>query len=200
MIKVSIDGSKLDTIRRIRKVAKVQEEMEIILNSDLFKMLVTNMKLLHGETSAWKDATGEEIYERIMSGASDLSPEKDSVINIFVDDYYSWKRVIGYTYPNTKTIYTNTKYFDSVNITQDNHHRKMTGSNFLHEYGHKIGFDHDFRATARRPYSICYQLNDIYESCWDALMPSRMKRVERIYSYRRWFRRYTRTVVELHDI
>ena len=135
-----------------------------------------------------------------MSGVEELDPDADHTIDIEVDDYYTFKKVIGHTYPNTRTIHTNTKYFDSTDITPGNHHRKQSGSNFLHEYFHKIGFDHDFRATSRRPSSLCYQGNRVYEECWDVLVAPELKRVDSTRSYRKWFKTYTTTITELKEL
>lgn len=200
MLKVSIDSSNLDTKWRKIKAEKIEREMETIVNSDLFRELVLAIKYKHGETSYWRDAPNQEIYDHIISGKETLNPIEDGEIDIVIDDYYTWRRVIGYTYPNIQTIYTNTKYFDSENLSPERHHRKMSGSNAMHEYGHKLGFDHDFRATSRRKYSLCYLLNDIYEQCWDELIAPTMKRAEREYTYRRWFRTYKVLRVELHDV
>jgi hypothetical protein len=198
MLRVVIDFSKMDTDKRKKKALQVQKEMELILNSTLFKDRVLLMDK-RGELSDWKNANNKAIYEYLMDGSETLRPTKDGILNLSIDDYYSFKSVVGYTYENTETVYSNTKYFDSEDKTYENHHRKLTGSNFLHEYGHKKGFDHDFRSTERRDYSICYQMNEIYEYCWNRLIaPTLVKKVE-VVSYRSWFRTYTKEIVTLED-
>ena len=97
-----------------------------------------------------------------MNGAEVLDPVIDNEWDIFIDGYFSMKRVIGYTMRNIKTIFVNTKYFDT-------RHKALVGSNIVHEYGHKLGFSHDFRATADRPFSICYQLNLCYEAAYSKI-------------------------------
>ena len=161
-LKMNFDVSKLNTEERKKKALLVRDEMDLIINSDLFKEKFLGLTDYHGELSVWKDATITAIYQHIMEGAETLSPEIDNEMDLFVDDYYTIKRVIGMTYESDKFIYTNTKYFDT-NST------KAVGSNFLHEWGHKIGFDHDFKATSRRDFSLCYLLNTIYEECWDEM-------------------------------
>lgn len=174
---VNIDASKLDTQERIDKMTQVAIEMHRVLNSKIFMDGVLRMKK-HGERSKYINYSNTEIYQMIMKGAEVLDPVVDYELDIFVDDYYSFKRVIGYTYANTKTVFVNTKYFDTNSA-------RGVGSNILHEYGHKLGFGHDFRSTSARPYSICYQLNKIYEDChrklYSDLVTSKVK-----YCYRSW--------------
>ena len=117
-----------------------------------------------------------------MSGADRHDETEDNVINLYVDDYYTVKKVVGYTLLSSKYIRVNTKYFD----TNSN---KRVGSNLLHEYGHLVGFSHDFRRTARRPFSICYQLNKAYEECHDRLIGPREGSLAKV-KVGRWFPKY----------
>ena len=160
--KININATRVDTGERKLKLERVTMEMHRILNSQLFRDKVIMMKPW-GETSKWKGGNTVAIYNHIMSGAEALSPEQDYEIDIYVDDYYSLKKVIGYTYKNTKYQYVNTRYFDKRQTDK-------IGANILHEYGHKLGFGHDFRRTKRRPHSICYLLGDIYIECYRKLM------------------------------
>jgi len=157
-MKLNINVEKLNTEDRKNKVRKTVVQMEVILNSENFRKKVIAIKSKHGETTKFKNYSNQEIYDLIMSGAEVLHPQVDNELDVTIDDYFSWKRVIGYTMGSIDTIYVNTKYFDKRET-------KLVGSNILHEYGHKLGFGHDFRSTSRRPFSICYLLNDIYESC-----------------------------------
>lgn len=165
-LKVNINFAKLNTITRRKKAAIIQNEMELILKSVEFRDNLINLldasDYQNGELSKWGDATPEEIYTHIMRGQEILSPELDNEIDIIVDDYYSLKSVIGYTYPNDPQQYTNVRFFD-VRTS------KANGSNFFHEYGHKLGFKHDFRRTKRRKFSLCYLMNIAYEQTHDML-------------------------------
>jgi hypothetical protein len=183
--------------KRQEKVNSIQREMEVIINSELFKDKILSMRNPIGELSDWRNKQKKEIYDHILSGKETLNPQMDNVLDITIQSYFSWKNVVGYTYPNTLTIYTNTKYFDSTNLTQEFHHRKMSGSNFIHEYGHKLGFSHDFYSTSTRPYSLCYLLNDIYEQCWDSLIAPKLEKKITTHSYKKWFKTYTYQTVEL---
>lgn len=162
--KVSINTANLDTDTRRLKAKLVEKEMEEVINSEIFKDIflrkLYNRNYHEGELSPWRYETPEAIFKHIMEGAETLSPEIDYEFDIDIDDYYSFKSVIGYTYPNITTIFVNTKFFDARSS-------RLCGSNLLHEQGHKLGFSHDFFSTKRRQDSLCYLLNEIYEEAYE---------------------------------
>lgn len=158
LTKITIDASRLDTQERIDKINDVAIEMHTVVNSRLFMDAVLRMNK-KGERSVYKDLSNAEVYKMIMEGSEILDPVKDHELDIFIDDFFSMKRIIGYTKRNIKTIFVNTRFFDK-------RHRCLIGSNILHEASHKLGFGHDFRSTPDRPFSVSYQLNGIYETCY----------------------------------
>ena len=101
--------------------------------------------------------TNQEIYNLIMSGKEVLRPKEDGIWDISLtiyNAYFRGRNVIGYTYPNTQMQWINRRFFNMFNY-------KGIAGNLAHEYCHKLGFDHDFNSTARRPYSIPYVVGDI---------------------------------------
>jgi len=186
IVKVKVDVSRLDTNKRKTKAKNAAIRMQTVLNSNDFKIrLLTELsENMNGELSKWKYAKPVEIYNRIISGAVSLDENKDGVIDIQMDDYYSFKKVIGYTKKNIQTIFVNTKYFDRRS-------HKQIGSNLTHEYGHKCGFSHHFRNTSVRNRSICYILNDVFESAYDAIFVETPK--EAVY-YVPWYVKLWRRV------
>ena len=159
--KIFIDASKLDTQDRIDKINDVAMEMHTVINSKYFMDQVMLMRT-HGERSRFKDLSNREIYNILKAGSEEINPGEDYKWDIFIDDYYSFKSVIGYTMRNIKTIFVNTKFFDS-------RHRALIGSNIVHEQSHKLGFNHDFRSTLERPFSVSYQLNKAYEKSYSRI-------------------------------
>ena len=158
--RINLDATKINSQVRKDKLTRVAQELHTVINSRIFMDAIIKMKPMKGELSIWKDATNMSIYKHIMSGAETLDPVEDYELDIYVDDYYSLKWVIGYTRPSIKTIYINSRYFDKRTT-------KLIGSNILHEQGDKLGFKHAFRKPSRS--CICYQLNDIYETCYDRI-------------------------------
>ena len=139
---------------RKTKAQRALELMLKVINSEEFKERVYNFRYNGSYKFASTSLSNKQIYDRIMVGSEILSPLEDGVINFELATYYSLKNVIGYTYPNTRRIWVNTRYFDSFYLSQ-------VAGNFTHEYMHKIGFDHDFNSTARRPYSVPYAIGNI---------------------------------------
>jgi hypothetical protein len=72
--------------------------------------------------------------------------------------------VVGYTYPDSARIWSNGNYFYSMTVNE-------LAAHFVHEWLHKIGYDHDFKSTARRPYSVPYAVGDLVEVIADQLYP-----------------------------
>jgi len=182
-LKVTVDGSKLNTKERREKAQLVADEMRLVYNSDVFRgiflTLLDQRDYQKGELSDWRYHTPDEIYRYFMNGVEVLSPELDYEVDFFVDDYYTFKKVIGHTYPNDKYVYSNTKYLDRRSS-------KLVGSNFTHEYGHKKGFKHDFRRTKRREDSLSYLLNIAYERAWDVIFGDISERDKVLVCKRRW--------------
>jgi len=93
---------------------------------------------------------------------------KSSKATVQVRFYYSrFSRVVGYRNPGENIIYCNRKYHDSYSLQDEI-------SNIAHEILHIIdvtgplqGFQHDFNATARRPFSVNYRANAAIESFHD---------------------------------
>jgi hypothetical protein len=179
LTKITIDASKMDTLERREKIQTVAGELHTVINSRIFMDEVMKMRT-HGERSKLKDLSNREIYDLLMKGAETLDPEVDYEWDIFVDDYYTFKRVVGYTYLNKKWIYVNTKYFDTRST-------KLIGSNIVHEQSHKLGFSHDFRSTKDRPFSVSYQLNLAYERAYDRIYGKEIKTKKKVCS-RSWRR------------
>ncbi len=96
----------------------------------------------------------EDIYKHILAGNEKLQPEKDGEVDMEVEFYYASNSTVGYTYPNVKRIYVNTKFFDGYTISS-------VAANLNHEWMHKLGYGHDSAATSIRPYSTPYGVGSI---------------------------------------
>ena len=132
--------------------------LETAINSELFKARVLTHTWLGKKTFADNQGfTNEEIYNLIMSGKEVLKPVSDNVIDISLVIYtamFRGRNVVGFTYPNTSTQWVNRRFFTTMTPAQ-------IAGNLIHEYGHKLGFDHDYKSTKKRPYSVCYAIGKI---------------------------------------
>lgn len=190
MLDVEIIRTTKLTPKENLKVTKSEMLMELVINSPEFKQEILTADF-SGETSQWKYSTNLEIYEHIMSGQEILRPRRDNKANIelatFKPNWYT--RHIGHTYKTVLTQWINRQYLRA-------RHYVKIASNILHEWGHKLGFDHDFENTARRKFSVCYRLNLIFEK----LAPRYFAEVDAIFgaepspkpprarSRRRWYK------------
>lgn len=160
---IKMDSTRMDSEFRKNKMNQVATEMHTVINSSIFRDQILKMKPFKGERSKYKDLSNMEVYQMIMHGADIHEPQIDYELDIFVDDYYTWRKVIGYTKPSVdRIIRVNSKFFDG-------RHTMKVGSNILHEYSHLMGFSHDFYDNEDRPFSISYQLNVAYENTYKKL-------------------------------
>ena len=165
---INFDLELLNTFSSERFL-KIKDQIETVINSDLFKQKILSASF-HGETSEYKNSPNNHIYEYIMMGAETLSPMVDYRWDIVIDEYYTKDGVVGYTLPNTPTQFINERLLANMSDMD-------LGSWVGHEYLHKIGFKHDFFSTPRRPNSVCYQFNRIYEDCFMMIYHNKVRSV-----------------------
>jgi hypothetical protein len=108
--------------------------------------------------------TNERIYEIIQAGEEHLTgiaPEIDHVanldLNLYTAPWYNKWGTVGYGNPGEPEIYMNWYYFNSYEYAD-------VSDNVTHEWTHKLGFDHDYNSTARRPYSVPYGIGCIMDA------------------------------------
>lgn len=144
--------------RQRQKILAALVKLKKAINSDAFRKRVLAHRFAGKQTYANNNGlTNQQIYNKIMAGAEKYFPKKDYEMDLDVTMYYEDTSVIGYTYPNTTRIWVNSKFFNKFS------HSSIAG-NLTHEWLHKIGFGHDFEATARRPYSVPYAVGNILRS------------------------------------
>mgnify|MGYP000138516482 CR=1 FL=1 len=149
----------------MRNFSETQEEkmqeavarIKIVINSVDFKDRVI-AHTFNGERTFHNNdgLTNEEIYEKIMLGAETLLPEEDRELDVDVTMYYKNNSTVGYTYPNTKKTWVNSKFFNRYTYAE-------VAKNVVHEWTHKIGFGHSSKRTSSRPYSVPYGVGSIIE-------------------------------------
>lgn len=79
--------------------------------------------------------------------------------------YNGRRGVYGYTNPGTATIFLNRYYRTQWDYDNDYWSIDSETSNAVHEATHKMGFDHDYYNTARRPSSVPYTANYAVDEC-----------------------------------
>lgn len=136
----------IDAAERIKEVVGSLEFKEAILNHSYQgkKTFVDNGGL-----------TNLQIYYRLLQGAEQLSPAKNNAVDAELELYYDGSATtVGYTTPNTKRIWMNTKFFNNFTPAQ-------VAGNLTHEWLHKLGFGHAASSNSSRPYSVPYAIGYI---------------------------------------
>ena len=178
MVLVKINTDKLNNRERKQKAILIAKEMEHIFNHSTFRNIfiktiqkeIDNGNFKKGEKSYLRDTkNAQDLYKFFMNGSEVLNPEANKVIDIFVDDYYTLKGVIGYTYPSINTMFVNTRFFDKRST-------KLCGSNITHEYTHKKGAKHSFKRNYYRQFSFSYLMNNIYEMSYELIYENKKQK------------------------
>lgn len=156
LFKVKLEANNFfsDDLIKLNKAIKYVEEF---INSEYFEKFVLNFKFRDsiGQTKKcfhFTDLTNQQVLEKVMSGSEILTPEVDGEADLKVGLDRSWTRnVIGYTYPTTPWQYIYAKFFCNWSAEE-------VAGNIMHEYMHKLGFDHEFKWSYDRDYSVPYAL------------------------------------------
>jgi hypothetical protein len=110
----------------------------------------------HANGATSPHLSNQGVLDKILSGAEQLNPELDGEVDIFIRIYEENSDIIGYTYPDTKWQWINKwvfSSFDEVDIA----------GNLMHEWCHKLGFDHEYEYTKWRQHSVPYAIGYIAE-------------------------------------
>ena len=161
-LKIQINSTTNFTSDQIIQAEQARAALETVVNSEAFKQKVIHFTYQGAEAFVQNNGlTNLQIYNQMMAGAEVLPQQTavDNVMNLFLELYtssYFGRNVIGYTDPSVHTIYMNTYYYNSAA-------KNDIADNMMHEWMHKLGYDHDYQATARRPSSVPYAIGYIVD-------------------------------------
>ncbi len=161
-LRVVINSAKNFNDTQAAHLEASRDLLERIVNSEEFKQRVLHFTYQGQETFVQNNGLSNlQVYNKILEAAEQLPTptEANHVIDLSVQLYtssYFGRNVVGYTDPSVPTIFMNTYFYNSA--TPGN-----SAGNMMHEWMHKIGFDHDYNSTARRPYSVPYAIGDIVD-------------------------------------
>lgn len=155
------------------KIGQAAEAMSEALSSEDFKQAVLHFTYDGKEqfsNNQLADAAGntvattmsnQQIYDTMMESRETYLNNVDETAHInltlYTPPFYKKWSVVGYGYPGQPQIFMNWYYFNSYDIAQ-------VAANIAHEWTHKLGFDHDYNRTARRPYSVPYGVGCLVEN------------------------------------
>ena len=139
-----------------KKISTAAELIKEVVASEEFKNKVLNHRYNGKKQFANNQGlTNKQIYNKILNGAEVLKKTIDNEMDLELELYTDNKsNTVGYTFPSTNRIWMNSKYFNQNTAA-------LVTTNMMHEWLHKLGFDHDADVTARRPYSVPYAIGYI---------------------------------------
>jgi hypothetical protein len=139
------------------KVMKSIELIQKVILTTEFKNKVINFQYLKKkEFFDNKGYSNEEIYELVKESFKKFKTKKKRPIDIELELYEDDTNLVGYTRPDSSKIWINKKFFKKFNLSQ-------IANNILHEWLHKLGFEHEQKFSPRRKYSVPYAVGDILE-------------------------------------
>jgi hypothetical protein len=141
---------------KINKLEEASYLLKQVIQSHEFKQAVLKHNYL-GKRRFHYDSgmSNRKIYKRILEGAESLNKDKNNTLDAEIDFFLKQdSKVIGYTKRNTHKIWINKKYFKKFNAAQ-------LAGHLMHEWLHKLGFDHESDKTPLRKYSVPYAIGKI---------------------------------------
>lgn len=143
------------------KLDKALAAAQTVMKSDQLRDKVVNFTYSGQKIFVQNnDLTNEQVYETLMA-AAELYPTRtepngvaDIKVKIYYPPWYSVTSAVAFT--STTDAYLNIydSYFSSASIAD-------LAETLIHEWTHKLGFDHDYDSTARRPYSVPYAVGSM---------------------------------------
>ena len=137
------------------KMERAIEIIKLVIATEEFRTKILNHtyngKKTFVDNGGYSNA---QIYQKILEGAETLQPTRDNTLNAEVELYYAATNIVGYTYPSTKRIWVNSKYFNSYTPAGVAH-------NLFHEWMHKLGFNHASSWSESRDYSVPYAVGNL---------------------------------------
>lgn len=146
-----------------QKMQDALERIRLVINSKEFKQRVLDHE--YNGVKTFYDNGGmnnEEVYNAIMAGNEVLVPGDDEEMDLNVTLYFKNNGTVGYTYPNKNQIWVNDKFFANFTLGK-------VAANVVHEWTHKLGFEHDFNRTTQRNFSVPYGVGTIIQELVDGM-------------------------------
>lgn len=146
------------SVTQQEKFDKAIEIIKKVVATEEFRSKVLNHTYNGVKTFVDNDGfSNAQIYQKILDGSESLQPTKNNTMDMEVELYYAATTTVGYTYPNTKRIWVNTKYFNTNSV-------EKVASNLMHEWLHKVGFGHAQSYSTSRDYSVPYAIGRMISS------------------------------------
>lgn len=157
---VSIGKATGFTALERQKLDGAMVKLAAVLNSREFKDAVLGHTFEGKPGFASDSRSPVEIYAVIRAAKESFTEAADGDVDLNVElKTLSWfqRSLVGYTTPTSDTVTTNRRFFSGFDEGD-------LAGHLGHEWLHKLGFEHDFKPTARRPSSVPYALGELIEA------------------------------------
>ena len=142
-----------------QKLDAATQKLTEVLNSREFRDGVLNATFAGHAGYSSESRSPAEVYATIRAAKENFTaaPNGEVDINLSLQNF-SWfqRNIVGYTTESSDTLTTNRKFFSAYTPAE-------VAGHIAHEWLHKLGFEHDFKATARRPDSVPYEVGELVE-------------------------------------
>lgn len=143
-----------------RHQAKLTEALELserVIKSEEFSHSI--LKFEYQEKKQFADNSSHsnlQVLSFIAIGAEILEKVSDKEMNLEVEHWIPRfpTSTTGYTSRGVRRIWINGNYLERASVPE------LAGT-LVHEWMHKIGYEHDKKLTAKRPYSVPYGVGEI---------------------------------------
>ena len=137
------------------KILTAAELIKKVVASEDFRTAILNHK--YRGKKIFVDNGGlsnAEIYKTIIEGSEDLLPGEDNEMDLDLEIFHRSDDTVGYTFPDEVKVWMNGKFLNK------NTPAKVT-TNMMHEWLHKLGFQHAVSKTSSRSFSVPYAVGYI---------------------------------------
>jgi hypothetical protein len=161
-LKLSVTDRQSFSTEQNQKLDQAITVLDQVLNSAEFREAVLNFS--HNGVPGFVNNNGLsnlEIYHQLMDAAEKFPVQHpaDQVADMKLSIYFPpfWKpysRAVAFTSPSDPWLHIYNRYYNDAKISD-------IANTVIHEWTHKMGFDHDFNPTPDRPYSVPYGIGGI---------------------------------------
>ncbi|MBS1959155.1 MAG: hypothetical protein JST80_06785 [Bdellovibrionales bacterium] len=169
-LSVQFDSTKNFNQTQMDKLNFARRIVQTVINSAEFKSKVLNFTYGGQQTFVQNGGlSNQQIYDLLMTGAERYPNQtaSDHTMNfqleLYTPAWYQSNNVLGYTSLSDPVIHINKNFYNRAEVFE-------IAMNLTHEWCHKMGFDHDYRSTARRPYSVPYAIGYLVRDLGQSLL------------------------------
>lgn len=139
------------------KIQKAEYKIRKVIGSESFRTKVLNFTY-NGKKQFNNNGglTNAQIYSKILNGMESYLKSNNNAMDLNIKVYYENTSTVGYTTPSSSYINMNQKFFNTYTSNQ-------VARNMMHEWLHKLGFEHAVMYSPSRDYSVPYALGKIME-------------------------------------